>query len=49
MKYIKEAPPEIVRASRRTFSGQVSSQIYECPEYGQFRIYVSGRIEPHAE
>jgi len=49
MTYIKETPPEFVRASRRTFSSHVASQIYECPEHGQFRIYVSGRIEPYAE
>jgi len=49
MKYIKEVPPDFVRASRSTFSGKVPSQIYECPEHGQFRIYVSGRIESYAE
>jgi hypothetical protein len=49
MKYIKESPPDFVRASRSTFSSNVPSLIYECPEHGQFRIYVSGRIEPYAE
>jgi hypothetical protein len=49
MKYIKEVPPDFVRASRSTFSGKVPSQIHECPEHGQFRIYVSGRIESYAE
>jgi hypothetical protein len=27
----------------------VASLVYECPEHGQFRIYVSGRIEPYTE
>jgi hypothetical protein len=49
MTFIKEALPDFVRASRRTFSSQVASLVYECPEHGQFRIYVSGRIEPHTE
>jgi hypothetical protein len=49
MTFIKEAPPDFVRASRRTFSSQVASLVYECPEHGQFRIFVSGRIEPYTE
>jgi hypothetical protein len=49
MKYIKEVQPDFVRASRRTFSGKVASSVYECPEHGRFRIYISGRIEPYAE
>jgi hypothetical protein len=49
MKYVKESPPDFVRASRSTFSGKVPTLIYECSEHGQFRVYVSGRIEPYAE
>lgn len=44
LTYVEDVESEVF-AQHGTLTVPLASQIYECPEHGQWRLFASGRIE----
>ena len=45
LTYLRDWPFEERPSAPSKFAVALASALYECPEHGQFRIYISGRVE----
>ena len=49
LTFVRDLPldDKEIRSNSQGFSVPLASSIYECPEHGQFRIYISGAVKQY--